>query len=228
MFSSKSGGGGVCEPRRAMRTLLPVPTTSSARTRRVVRPIAPRSGARCAESAERLPGRKRALPAVFASADRMSTVSMVAEGRTRSPRGRPDRTGGARLRPLALVALAFTAVQVVFVSPRMGLGWDETVYVSQVSPHVPSAFFSAPRARGISLLVAPVTLITTSTVALRCYLAVLSGAGLFVALWAWRRLRPTGVLALAGVLFAGLWVTQFYGPQAMPNLWVALSGLAAV
>ncbi|MFD0066951.1 hypothetical protein [Streptomyces sp. NPDC056690] len=36
------------------------------------------------------------------------------------------------------------------------------------------------------------------------------------------------VLALAGTLFGGLWVTQLYGPQAMPNLWTALSALTAV
>jgi hypothetical protein len=110
----------------------------------------------------------------------------------------------------------------------MGLGWDETVYVSQVSGHAPAAFFSAPRARGISVVVAPVAALTTSTVALRVYLALLSGAGLFAALWVWRRLRPASELALAGVLFAGLWITLFYGPQAMPNLWVALGALAAV
>ncbi|MEU9125292.1 hypothetical protein AB0C96_36595 [Streptomyces sp. NPDC048506] len=127
-----------------------------------------------------------------------------------------------------VIALAFTLSQLVFVPPHMGLGWDETVYISQVSPHIPAAYFSAPRARGTSLLVAPVTAVTSSTTALRVYLAVLSGAGLFTALRVWRRLRPAGVLALAGLLFAGLWVTQLYGSQAMPNLWVALVGLAAV
>ncbi|WP_405564045.1 hypothetical protein [Streptomyces sp. NBC_01180] len=98
--------------------------------------------------------------------------------------------------------------------------------MSQVSSHAPAAFFSAPRARGISYLVAPVAALTSSTVALRCYLAVLSGAGLLGALWVWRRCQPAPRLALAGVLFAGLWVTQFYGPQAMPNLWVALGSLS--
>ncbi|WP_326693837.1 hypothetical protein [Streptomyces sp. NBC_01766] len=124
------------------------------------------------------------------------------------------------------VAVAFTACQFLFVRPNLGLGWDEAVYVSQVGSHAPAAFFSAPRARGISYLVAPVAVLTSSTVALRCYLAVLSGAGLLGALWVWRRFQPTRRLALAGVLFAGLWITQFYGPQAMPNLWVALGALA--
>ncbi|WP_370123330.1 hypothetical protein [Streptacidiphilus sp. MAP12-33] len=116
----------------------------------------------------------------------------------------------------------------LLVSPSMGLGWDETVYVSQVSAHVPAEFFSAPRSRGITLLVAPVALLTHSTVALRVYLSLLSGAGLALALLAWRRVRDNRVLALAGALFASLWTTEYYGPQAMPNLWIALSGLAAV
>ncbi|MEU6576656.1 hypothetical protein [Streptomyces sp. NPDC046805] len=110
----------------------------------------------------------------------------------------------------------------------MGLGWDETVYVSQISPQAPAAFFSAPRARGISLLVAPVTAWSTSTPLLRVYLAVLSGLALFLALRAWRGLFPPRVLALAGALFASLWVTLFYGPQVMPNYWVAVGALTAV
>lgn len=126
------------------------------------------------------------------------------------------------------MAAAFTLCQLLLVAPRMGLSWDETVYVSQVSGHAPAAFFDPARARGVSLLVAPVALVTGSVAVLRGYLAVLSGLGLLGALWVWRPLRPAWVLALAGVAFGGLWVAQYYGPQAMPDEWVALSGLAAV
>nr|WP_260334701.1 hypothetical protein [Streptomyces sp. REN17] len=110
----------------------------------------------------------------------------------------------------------------------MGLGWDETVYVSQVSGHAPAAFFSAPRARGVVLLVAPIASWSSSTELLRIFLAVLSGLGLHLALRAWRGLFPARVLAAAGALFATLWVTLFYGPQAMPNYWVAIGALAVV
>ncbi|MFF4650768.1 hypothetical protein [Streptomyces sp. NPDC001380] len=84
--------------------------------------------------------------------------------RTPPPGGERDRTQAsppspaARARsllPLAAVAAAFTAAQLLLVVPGTGLGWDETVYVSQVDPRVPAAFFSAPRARGISWLAAP-------------------------------------------------------------------------
>ncbi|MGW2889564.1 hypothetical protein ACWDDN_30475 [Streptomyces griseoruber] len=142
------------------------------------------------------------------------------------------RAGGAPWRsradvgPLS-VAGAFTVAQLLLVRPGMGLGWDESVYVSQVSAHAPAAFFSAPRARGVPLLVAPVAAWSSSVVPLRIYLAVLSGLGLFLALRAWRGVLPARVLTTAGALFATLWVTLFYGPQAMPNHWVAVGALAA-
>ncbi|MEU3663599.1 hypothetical protein AB0E77_28235 [Streptomyces sp. NPDC032940] len=130
--------------------------------------------------------------------------------------------------PLAAVAAAFTLAQLLLVRPGLGLGWDETVYVSQVTTHHPAAFFSAPRSRGVSLLVAPVASWSSSTALLRVYLAVLSGAGLYLGLRSWRGLFPARVLATAGAFFATLWVTLFYGPQAMPNQWVGIGALICV
>jgi hypothetical protein len=141
------------------------------------------------------------------------------------------RAGAVRLgtpSAIAVVAGAFTATQLLLVPPAMGLGWDEIVYVSQVGDHAPPAFFSAPRARGVSVLVAPIASWSSSTALLRVYLAVLSGLALYLALRTWRGLFPARVLATGGVLFATLWVTLFYGPSAMPNYWVAVGGLIAV
>ncbi|MEU9378747.1 hypothetical protein AB0D94_34025 [Streptomyces sp. NPDC048255] len=140
-----------------------------------------------------------------------------------APRG-PD---SAALGWTAGAAGVFALVQLLLVAPGTGLGWDEIVYISQVQSGTPTAFFSAPRARGISYLVAPVALLTASTAVLRAYLALLSATGLFLALWVWRRLLPPAVLGAAGLLFAGLWTTLYYGPRAMPNLWCALGALAA-
>ncbi|MBQ1095136.1 hypothetical protein KBY55_03230 [Streptomyces sp. b94] len=140
--------------------------------------------------------------------------------------GTPRRLRGDTL--IAVVAAVFTLLQLVFVHPWMGLGWDETVYVSQVTSHHPAAFFSAPRSRGVSLLVAPVASWSSSTELLRVYLALLSGLGLYLALRAWKGLFPAPVLATAGAFFATLWVTLFYGPQAMPNYWVAIGALICV
>jgi hypothetical protein len=148
---------------------------------------------------------------------------------------RPARPVASRLRPPAdsllwpaLAGALFACVQLAFVVPRLGLSWDEVVYVSQVSMHAPAAYFDPARARGIPVLVAPVTLLTSSVLAMRVYLALASGLGLFLALLAWRGLRPAWMLGLAGGLFGSLWVAEYYGPQAMPDLWVALSSLAAV
>ncbi|MEV7813192.1 hypothetical protein AB0P05_21000 [Streptomyces flaveolus] len=141
---------------------------------------------------------------------------------------RASAGSGRAVWPTAAVAVAFSLAQLVLVRPGLGLGWDETVYVSQVSGHAPASFFSAPRARGVSLLVAPVATWSSSTALLRIYLALLSGLALFLALRAWRGLFPVRVLAFGGALFASLWVTLFYGPQAMPNYWVAVAALAAV
>ena len=143
-------------------------------------------------------------------------------------RGRVARAGPDSGWWLVAVGAAFTAAELLFVSPRMGLSWDESVYVSQVSGHVPAAWFDPARARGVPLLVAPVAALTSSVVALRVYLSLACGLGLTLALWTWRRLRPAWVLGLAGVMFGGLWVAQYYGPQAMPDMWSALGSLAAV
>ncbi|MFF6979857.1 hypothetical protein ACFZAV_19380 [Streptomyces sp. NPDC008343] len=140
--------------------------------------------------------------------------------------GRPWRARGHGL--LAAVAGAFTLAQLLLVRPSMGLGWDEIVYVSQVGTDAPAAFFSAPRARGVTLLVWPIASWSSSTTLLRVYIAILSGLALYLALRVWRGLFPARALAGAGALFASLWVTLFYGPQAMPNLWVALGALFCV
>jgi hypothetical protein len=129
---------------------------------------------------------------------------------------------------IATVAAAFTCAQLLAIPLHMGLSWDEVVYVSQVSAHVPAAFFDPARSRGVSVLVAPVALLTSSIAVLRAYLAVASGAALFGALLAWRHLRPAWVLAVAGLMFSSLWVTLYYGPQAMPDEWLAFAALAAV
>ncbi|MGV9940585.1 hypothetical protein [Streptomyces sp. NPDC003401] len=153
----------------------------------------------------------------------------LAGARRSTPASAPGASWRAHgSRALAVVAAAFTVAQLVLVGPGLDLGWDETVYVSQISAQAPPAFFSAPRARGVTLLVAPVTSWSTSTELLRVHLAVLSGAGLYFALRVWRPFFPPRVLAAAGALFASLWVTLFYAPTAMPNHWVAIGALACV
>ncbi|MBO8190182.1 hypothetical protein ITI46_00385 [Streptomyces oryzae] len=129
---------------------------------------------------------------------------------------------------LALVAAAYAAAQLFLVAGgHLGLGWDEAVYLSQTDPRTPAAFFSAPRSRGISYLVAPILAVTGSATALRTVLALTSALALYAAFRVWQPLLGRAATALAALLFATLWVTVLYGPQAMPNLWVALAAVAA-
>ncbi|MFD7663660.1 hypothetical protein [Streptomyces sp. NPDC059788] len=146
-------------------------------------------------------------------------------------RGPAPRTGRARPVPWpALVALAYALVQLAFVVPHThtALGWDETVYVSQSDPRTPAAYFSAPRSRGISFLVAPVLALSPSVTLLRSVLALASAAALYGAFRVWSPLLGHRTAALAALLFAGLWTSVFNGSQVMPNLWVALCATAAV
>jgi hypothetical protein len=155
--------------------------------------------------------------------------AILAGRRRREQPAGPRATSRARgSRPLAALAVVFTLAQLALVRPVLGLGWDEIVYVSQVTSHHPAAFFSAPRSRGVSLLVAPVASWSSSVPLLRVYLALLSGIALYLALRCWRGLFPTRVLVAGGALFASLWMTLFYGPQAMPNYWVAIGALISV
>jgi hypothetical protein len=140
--------------------------------------------------------------------------------------GRDPATRRSRLLVLAAIAACYGLLQYV-VTRRVALGWDETVYVSQVTRGVPAAVFSAPRARGIVLLVAPASLLTSSVPLIRAYLSVVSAAGLAFAYWPWMRIRAGVVVPLAAGLFAVQWLSVFYGNEAMPNPYVAYGAVAA-
>ncbi|MEO3814405.1 hypothetical protein ABGB17_35870 [Sphaerisporangium sp. B11E5] len=137
----------------------------------------------------------------------------------------PFRPSPAAL--LAGVAALYGAAQLVIVSPALGIGWDEAIYAGQFAAHAPPPVFSAPRAQGVPLLVAPVTALTDSILVLRLYLAAVSSLALFGAFLIWVRVRPGHTAPLAALLFGGCWLSLFYGIQAMPNLYVALGAVAA-
>ncbi|GGL29865.1 hypothetical protein [Planomonospora parontospora] len=148
-----------------------------------------------------------------------------------TPPPRPPRIPQHPLtRPAALLGLVsalYGTAQLAIVSPRMGIGWDEAIYASQFAAHAPPAEFSAPRAQGVPLLVAPVTALTDSVTALRLYLTAVSSLALYGAFLIWTRVRPGYTAPLAALLFAGCWLSLFYGNEAMPNLYVALTAVAA-
>ncbi len=128
---------------------------------------------------------------------------------------------------LAAVAVLHAAAPIVVLGIHWWFGVDETVYLSQVNAHVQPGLFTAPRARGSALIAAPVTALTSSTAAVRLWLATLSGVGLFAGFWPWLRARSGYTAPLAAAVFSTLWTTVYYGFTVMPNEWVAYGALAA-
>jgi len=141
-----------------------------------------------------------------------------------------DRRHSARELRLARGALVGVGVAYLVAQLAIGAlhrppGWDESVYLSQVTPGTRAVFFMASRARGITLLVAPVASLGGSIEAVRVYLTVASTMATVAAFWLWIPL--IGMAApLAAVAFSFSWLSLFGGNDVMPNLWVALLGLA--
>lgn len=131
------------------------------------------------------------------------------------------------VRGLVGVSLVFFVLQIVIVPLGRWWSWDEAISVSQVTRGVVAADFDPWRFRGVSLLAAPPSLIGLPVVAVRVWLAVLASAALGLAYAAWiptlRRAAPA-----AAAIFASSWMALLYGSEAMPNLWSALCGVAAM
>jgi hypothetical protein len=129
---------------------------------------------------------------------------------------------------LAFVCVFHAIAPLIWVGSNLSYEWDETVYISQVSLHAPAGLFTAPRARGLTILLAPLTELTSSTAALRWYLAVLSAVVLYLAFLPWLLLCPGYMAPIAAAFFSTLWTSIFYGFEAMPNLYVAIGAVASV
>jgi len=127
---------------------------------------------------------------------------------------------------LVLVSVLFLAAELTPTLLRMPLGADEITYIARTS--VRSSLVSLPpvHGQGAGLLAAPVTLLTTSLIAVRIWMSVLSAIALFLATLCWRGLRPMRVLALAELILASLAITQNSGVQVYPDWWGALGVLA--
>lgn len=128
---------------------------------------------------------------------------------------------------LVVVSALHALSPVVLRGVHSGYGWDETVYISQIDPHTVASVFSAPRARGLTFLTAPASLLSPSLALMRLWLAVVSGIGMFLAFLPWLRVRRSAVVPLAALMWSGLWVAVYYGFEAMPNQYVAYGALAA-
>jgi hypothetical protein len=124
------------------------------------------------------------------------------------------------------VGAAYLVAQLLLFSPDRAPSWDEAIYLSQVTPGVHAIAFAPSRARGISLLVSPITLAGGSIRAVRLSLAALSSVALVGSFLLWVPALGLGV-PVAAFLFASTWVALFYGSEVMPNLWAAVLAVAA-
>ena len=128
---------------------------------------------------------------------------------------------------LIVVGVLHGVSPLILLGPAWYFGVDETIYLSQINAYTPANLFSAPRARGVTLLAAPVTMVTDSTIAVRLWLALLSAIALYLAFRPWLRLRRGSVVPLAALLFSTIWTVTYYGFEVMPNYWVAVAAVAA-
>jgi hypothetical protein len=145
------------------------------------------------------------------------------------PVGRQGRSvvpGADSLTWLVAVCVLFVLSEFVPELLKLPLGADEITYIARTSARSSGVFLPPVHGHGVGLLAAPVTLLTTSLTALRIWMAVLSGLALFCSLLCWRGLRPAWVLAVAGLIFGSLAITEISGVQVYPDLWAAFGGLA--
>ncbi|MEX1262949.1 MAG: hypothetical protein WEE66_03275 [Actinomycetota bacterium] len=133
----------------------------------------------------------------------------------------------ATRRSIWAVSLASFLSQLAVGSLSRAPSWDEAIYLSQVTRGVPALPFVASRARGITLLVVPLTSIGAPQWTVRLFLAALSSLVLALAFLLWAPVVGWGAVVGAG-LFAASWPALFYGSEAMPNLWAALLAVGVV
>jgi hypothetical protein len=128
-------------------------------------------------------------------------------------------------RLLVAVGAGYLLMQFVLFSFHRAPRWDEAVYLSQVMPGTKAQFFAPFRARGITLLIAPITWSGGSIAAVRLFLAAVSSLALTAAFWVWIPL--VGIAAPAAALLFGFsWVGLLNGSEIFPNFWAAILGLA--
>ena len=129
--------------------------------------------------------------------------------------------GSRASRSVWVIAGASAVVQMAVGSLLRAPSWDEAIYLSQVTRGTAALPFVASRARGITLLVAPLASIGAPLWLVR--LALVIGSSLLAALVfrLWVPLLGWGA-PMGMVLFMGSWPALFYGSEVMPNLWAAL------
>jgi hypothetical protein len=141
------------------------------------------------------------------------------------PEGPSDRERRLARWGLVVVVAGSLVVQLALIQADRPPSWDESIYISQVTPEMHAMFLRAFRARGITYLIAPVTLAGGSVEQVRLFLMVLSS--LVVGVTFAVTIPLIGLAApIAAAFFTSSWLFVFNGSAVLPNLWAAILGLA--
>jgi hypothetical protein len=125
------------------------------------------------------------------------------------------------------VTAGSAVLQLASFSLRRPPSWDEAIYLSQVSRGVPALPFVASRARGITMLVAPLTSVGAPLWLVRLFLMIVSALVLGASFRLWVPVVGWGA-PIGAFLFAVSWPAAFYGSEVMPNLWAAFACVACL
>jgi hypothetical protein len=152
----------------------------------------------------------------------------------REPGEREEGSGGhtSRERAFALglviaIGVVYLVVHLLFIPRDWPPGWDESVYLSQVTPGMEGVYFNPWHARGITLIVAPAAALGGSTSDVRLYLMVLSAIAIAATFGLWASLVGVAA-AIAAFLFSFSWLGLLLASQVEPNYWGAILCLATV
>src|SRR5919109_3154470 len=149
----------------------------------------------------------------------------AAERGTDAFEGIGDRERTIAWRLLIAIVVLYVAAQVVVLPTDRPPLWDESVYLSQVTPGSNAIIFLASRARGITFLIAPVTLLGGSVTAVRVFLLIASAAATALAFRVWVPL--IGLAAPVGAInYSFSCLALLNGTDIFPNVWSAILALA--
>lgn len=138
-----------------------------------------------------------------------------------------DRERAFAVGLVIFIGVVYLVVRILFIPRDWPPGWDESVYLSQVTPGMEGVFFNPWHARGITLIVAPIAALGGSLSDIRLYLMVLSAIAIAATFGLWASL--IGVAAvIAAFVFSFSWLGLLMASQVEPNYWAAILCLATV
>lgn len=126
---------------------------------------------------------------------------------------------------LLVVVLGYVSLCLMVTELDQYFAYDEAIYLSQVYPG-PRLPFTAPRARGLPIILAPLGWFNAPVPAIRGYLLLINSALMYVGFNSWIPVLR-GRVIVAAAIFAVGWLPLFYATQVFPNSPVAFGTVAA-